>query len=60
MVDNLFSFVPRIGGLENNKTYMDPSEPLSKEIAVYIAQNEATIVVVELFKRVRFFFGHLV
>ena len=29
---------------------MDPSEPLKKDIAVYIAQTEAVVVVVELFK----------
>ena len=29
-----------------------------QEIALYIAQNEAVVVMVELFKRGKFFLGH--
>ena len=35
--------------------YMDPSE---QEIAVFIIQNEAVVVLVELFKQGRLFLGH--
>ena len=36
---------------------MDPSEPLKQKIAIYIVQNEADVVVVELFKQGKYFLG---
>ena len=37
------------------KNYMDPSETLSRRMPSFIVQNEAVIVVVELFKQGKFF-----
>ena len=38
--------------------YNGSKRAFKQEIAVYIVQNEAVVVVVELFKRGKFFLGH--